>query len=130
MAKIYKLNKFIDNRGFLLKVVENAFIGRAMFGELYMISFKNKQIRGNHYHKKTTEWFVVIKGNLRLILQHSRTKKKEVILLSSDDPRCVRIDPLIAHSLEPVDGRQTLMLAYSSKKYNALSPDTYKYVVK
>jgi len=116
-----------DNRGALYKSVDNSYVKNKVFGEIYCIDFKGGTPRGDHYHKKTTEYFTSIKGKIDLLLKDTRSGETCRLVLDSEDPVCVRIDPYIAHSVvAPFEG-EAILLAYSDRPYDPDDTDTYKY---
>lgn len=125
----FKVKMCRDKRGILTKVVNHSYVGRKVFGEIYTVSFNVRSIRGNHYHKLTTEWFVAIKGKLDLYLEHIKTKETELIKLDGNKPICVQIDPLVAHALVTMSNKEAILIAYSSRKYDPDKTDTYNYEV-
>lgn len=125
----FKLDKFIDKKGSLIKAVNHSYVGRRIFGEIYTIFFNARSVRANHYHKKSTEWFIVIKGRVNMYLKHIKTEEKRLIKLDGNKPICIRVDPLVAHALKPVNDKEAILIAYSNKKYDRDKSDTYKYEV-
>jgi dTDP-4-dehydrorhamnose 3,5-epimerase-like enzyme len=58
-----------DGRGWFLKIMD----GKeptlpSIFGEIYMVMALPGQVRANHYHCKTSEWFTLVKGSAVLKL--------------------------------------------------------------
>lgn len=73
MKQIKYRSNFSDNRGEIFDLIEKENINAVT-----MISFFKDSIRGNHFHKKTTQWNFVINGELLIISKKKGIKKKKV----------------------------------------------------
>jgi len=62
MDKIRPEISFADDRGEITDLIEGGSINAITY-----ISFVEGAIRGNHYHKKTTQWNYVISGKIKLV---------------------------------------------------------------
>ena len=67
-----------DHRGYLLRLVRKEHVSDRIFGDSYIVSSIPGVVRGNHFHKRTTEWFCLIKGKGCLGLK----KGKEIDFLA------------------------------------------------
>ena len=56
-CKIIRIKKNTDKRGWLSEILREDKIGK--FKQVYVVTIKPGQERGNHYHKKRKEWFCV-----------------------------------------------------------------------
>ena len=120
-----KLDKKEDRRGWFLKILMNRNItGKKVFGELYLSVVNAGEVRGEHYHKDTTEWFCALKGKGVLNLLDTRTGEKEQIPLDEDEPLTILVPPDIAHSILNLGHEPLYLLAYSDVEYDAERPDT------
>ena len=125
-VEVIPLDKKEDARGWLLKVLmQHQVPGGGPFGEIYVCSSHAGQVRAQHYHKQTTEWFCVIRGRGNLKLESVETGETERFRLDSNDPCVVVIPPGVAHEITPSEGYELLRLAYADQSYDAESPDTY-----
>ena len=69
---IIKATKRRDKRGFLVDFLKGDEVEGSdrQLGQIYLVTFDKKNvIRGNHYHKNKKEWFVAIKGKLKVMLE-------------------------------------------------------------
>ena len=68
-----------DKRGNLLSIELEKF---KLFKvkRFFLISFKNKNIRGNHAHKKCKQFFLCLKGKVKIVLKN-KFKKKQLFLI-------------------------------------------------
>lgn len=99
------------------------------FGHLFFVTFENKKvIRGNHYHKKHHEYYIVLSGKIKVLLRDLVTNKKKTLSLHSEKGiyKRLRIGPNIAHAAYSLTPKAAL-LAYYGDPYNPKKLDTYPY---
>lgn len=74
-----------DSRGFM-----KGLINQGSWKELNLFFTKASQIRGNHYHKKTDEFFIILRGKIEIefckvnLNGESKNPPKKVIVQSGD----------------------------------------------
>src|SRR3989339_2265672 len=107
--KIVKLKRYSDVRGHL---VENTDKNIMSSSEHFFIS-KSKAgvIRGNHFHKRKSEWFYVIQGRCLIITEDINSKKREELIVDETDDRAVNILPDKAHAFRNLGKKELILLA-------------------
>ena len=114
-----------DPRGALWKALAaSGPAGRVAFGELYLVFFQPEAVRGNHYHRATTEWFLAVQGRVRCRLASSSGPERKECLLESADPAVLKVPPGVAHQLEAEGDGGAILLAVADREYDPDSPDT------
>ena len=88
-----------DDRGWFLKLIE----GREEFFppgpvEIYAVSAMPGNIRGNHYHQDTAEWFCVVQGKGEVAMVDVATGERQEMVVDSADPRTIFVPAGIAHA--------------------------------
>ena len=116
-----------DGRGTLWKVIPGGMPGR--FGELYALATVQGAVRGNHYHRLTTEVFFVVRGSMRCRLVHPQTRARSEWVLDAADPAVLEVPPGIAHSLTGFSSERSILMAYADRPYDDASPDTVPFHV-
>ena len=114
-----------DTRGALWKAMAASGPGAcSSFGELYVVHSCKGAVRGNHYHRLTTEWFLVVqgKGTLRLAIP-GRPEEREY-LLDAAHQAVLKIPPGIAHRFIAEEEGTTILMAVADREYDEKSPDT------
>lgn len=98
------------------------------FGHLFYVTFENKKtVRGNHYHKKHHEYYIVLSGSVKVVMLELKTKKKKTVTLDSEKGFTrLRIGPNIAHAAFSVTSKATL-LAYYGDPHDSKKIDTFQY---
>lgn len=99
------------------------------FGQAYCITFETpRAVRGNHYHTGKKEWFVAIKGKLKVVLEDVKTKEHVEFILDgdSDEYKRIEINENIAHAFKNIS-RTAVMINYCNKPYHAKDSDSIHY---
>lgn len=103
--------------------------GLVNFGEwkeINLISSLAGVERGNHYHKETLELFIILEGEINVILEKVKDgkligNKIEMIVKGGD---VFLIDPFINHTFRVLDEAKWLNVL--SKKIDSQNPDIHK----
>ncbi|MFQ5830438.1 MAG: hypothetical protein ACE5JD_14965 [Candidatus Methylomirabilia bacterium] len=118
------LDRKEDARGWLLKfLMRPDLTGREAFGEIYIISALPGVARANHYHRRTTEWFCLLRGEAKLALCSVENGDRLELALRAEAPRVVQVSPGIAHAVQNVGEGPMELLAYADEPYNPQDPD-------
>lgn len=119
------LNFRRDHRGWLLKVLMRQHIKPAGrdFGEIYLTAAHTGQVKGNHYHRRTREWFCLVQGKARLVTQEMETGRIREFAMSADEPMTIEVPPRVAHAIQCVGDEMAIVLAYADQPYDAENPD-------
>jgi dTDP-4-dehydrorhamnose 3,5-epimerase len=114
-----------DPRGALWKALAASGTGGAVaFGELYLVFFQPEAVRGNHYHRATTEWFLAVQGRIRCRLASQDGLERKECLLQRAHPAVLRIPPGVAHQLQAEGDVEAILLAVADREYDPDAPDT------
>jgi|TARA_Y100000294_G_C8515753_1_gene320752 dTDP-4-dehydrorhamnose 3,5-epimerase-like enzyme len=79
MKKIKTKINYKDKRGFIMDLLEKKKINAITY-----ITQNKGKVRGNHFHKKTTQWNYLMKGKIKVVAKKKNKKIKEMILLKGD----------------------------------------------
>jgi|TARA_B100000768_G_scaffold171804_1_gene179448 quercetin dioxygenase-like cupin family protein len=117
---------FEDHRGIILDILEGESVDAITY-----ISFKNRAIRANHYHKDTTQWNYVLSGKLKYLnkvinkdlLEDSLTEVCEETLYPGDF--CVS-KPWEAHAFQGIEDSEMLVLTKGPRSGMDYEKDTFR----
>lgn len=104
-----------DERGILTEVI----LGD--WKQINTLFSKYGTVRGNHYHKKTKEFFYIINGGVNFTLMNIRSKKECLFTAIQND--LIVIPTYHFHKLEFLS--DTLMLSGYTIQYDPKKPDIY-----
>lgn len=125
--KTIKLEKKEDARGSLIQNESPEIRNRMK--HFFVSASKNGVIRGQHYHTKKVEWFLVIKGRARIYFEDISTHEKDSVELVETNPQVVEVPVLVAHSIENIGTEEMILLAIVNEPLDKKSPDTFPYKV-
>lgn len=83
-------------------------------------------VRGNHWHRRKTEKFLVASGEAVIRLRRIDSERITEYRVSGGKPAAVEIPPGFTHTLENVSDRDIAVVIWASEVFNPESPDTYK----
>lgn len=109
-----------DNRGRLIEICQGK------FSQCNLLKMKKGSTWGKHYHKKTTEFFYVLTGEISVLLQTVRSvsfKKNRVQKRTYQSGDYFTIAPYTFHTIR-VNKSTTCIVLYSHR-FNARNPDLY-----
>lgn len=123
-VEIKELPLFHDQRGWLTEILASDDKSEGIKQIHFAIS-KPGAIRGNHYHKKRTEWLCVTSGTGRIFLEDIHTHERKKLIVSGDTPVLVKISPGITHAIENISDVPVHLLVIVDKKINPDNSDTH-----
>ncbi len=125
--EIKKLKVNQDERGMVVEIIRREDLKQNKpFGQVYLTTANPGFTKGNHYHKRKTEWFCVIKGKGELVLKDLISKETKRILMDDEENFVVvEIPPNVAHAIKNIGSEVLYLLAYIDEPYNPNDPDTF-----
>lgn len=117
-----KLNTkdYIDNRGNLWEVIK-----AKNKAQMFLSTTKKNKVRGNHFHTKKIERFIVLQGSALIKFRYIFEKKIHKFLVKAKDKQCIDIPTYCTHNLTNNSNKNLLTLFFSNEIYNPHKPDTY-----
>ena len=123
-AELKNIEKHTDERGWLVEILRDDEIQEAI-KQIYFSTSKPNAIRGNHYHKHKVEWFSVVKGKAKLVLEDNESKEREELMLSDDTPAIVKIPPNISHAIQNIGDDEMYLIVIVNEVFNPDKADTF-----
>ena len=114
-----------DHRGLLVEVFRAPWAALASEGQVYLTTAAVGAVKGNHFHRRKTEWFCVLQGAAEICLSDPSTGASGRIPLDGRRPGVVRIPPMVAHAVRNTGTETLMLLAYISEAFDPRDPDTY-----
>ncbi len=96
-------------------------------GEVYVVTTLTGQVRGNHYHPVTSEWFTVVIGQLVTRYLDPQTGEAREVTLDAAAGETLYMPAGIAHAFKNVGQETAVMIAYADHTYDPA--DTIAYSV-
>lgn len=118
--RIHKLKEYCDERGKLFEAVKSS-----STSQVFISHTKPGVIRGNHFHLKKIERFLVLQGNALIRTRKLFTGEVMELQVCGAEPTAVDIPVLNTHSIENIGSDPLITLFWSDAFYNADNPDTF-----
>ena len=109
---------FRDARGDIIDLLENESINA-----ITIVTFKKGAIRGNHFHKRTTQWNYVMEGRIRLVSQLPGKPTREVVMGPGD---FVATGPDERHALQGLEDSRLMVFTKGPRGGKEYETDTYR----
>ena len=100
---IFKKKIFRDTRGIIADVIY-----KNQINHIGYISSKKNSIRGNHYHKKTTQYNFVLDGVINYYSKTKKQKKIKIIKLKKGD--LILTKPNEIHAFKTISRKSIFMV--------------------
>jgi dTDP-4-dehydrorhamnose 3,5-epimerase len=130
-VKVKKLKVIPDDRGRLMEILRKDDDIFEKFGQVYMTTAYPGVIKAWHYHKKQTDNFACIKGEMRLGLYDAREnsptfEKVEEHFISLENPVLIQIPPGVYHGFKCVSDEEAIVINTVTEPYSHNDPDEYR----
>jgi len=116
--------KHSDVRGLLVEVLRRDETQRDMM-HIYSVIAKLDAVRGNHFHKRKTEWFFIVKGTAKFVLEDNFSKEGKELILTGERPTVIEIGPNVSHALKNVGEDELYFIVIADEVFNPKDPDTF-----
>lgn len=128
MRNLIKKINLREHRWLNGNLVENTLKKIITSSQHFFISKSNPGVvRGNHYHKRKSEWFYLIQGKCKVCAIDLKTKKKEEFILEDRKNIILNFKPNVAHAFKNIGNKEMILLALVNEVHDQSDPDTYKY---
>lgn len=115
-----KLKKNFDNRGVFVEMLRLNVGGQVSFSTTVP-----NIVRGNHFHTRKIERFIVIKGEAIIRLRKIGSDEVMELNLSGDNPAYVDMPVWFTHHIENVGKEELLTVFWINEFFDEQNPDTY-----
>jgi quercetin dioxygenase-like cupin family protein len=118
MAKLKVETAHADARGEIVDLLEGETINAVT-----LVTFRAGAIRGNHYHKQTTQWNYLIAGSLRFLSQVPDGPIIETMIYPGD---LVVSAPHERHAFVALEDSQLMVFTQGPRAGEAYETDTFR----
>jgi UDP-2-acetamido-2,6-beta-L-arabino-hexul-4-ose reductase len=115
------LDRKSDDRGYLLECLRTKSSNSHIF---YSIT-RPGITRGNHFHFRKVERFIIIKGSAEIEFQKPDTKGIERFTISGDDNKVIDIPVMNVHTLKNIGEDDLICAFWTNEIFDPNNPDTY-----
>jgi len=115
----YKIKPaFSDKRGDISDLLEEK------VSHVGLITFKRGAVRGNHYHKKSTQYTYILKGKIKFVTSYTNGKNKKHFILK--EGTFTRIPPKMVHAYKALTNAAMLDMTTLSRDDDGYEKDTVR----
>jgi len=107
-----------DERGKLIEIFKIPGTGQIIYS-----TSKPGVIRGNHYHTRKKERFLVIEGKAKISLRKNNEIKEYYV--SGDTPEIIDMPINWTHNIKNIGQNELKLLIWMDEVFNPDDPDTY-----
>lgn len=130
-VEIKQLRRFVDERGYLMEMLRSDDPMFEQFGQSYVALNYPGVIRAWHYHKMQTDFWVCVKGEIKVGLYDARedSPTKGVVnevYLGEHHPILLKIPIGVMHGYKTVGVEPSLLINFPTQPYNPADPDEYR----
>lgn len=109
---------FADARGAITDIVESV-----PFDSLTLITSVKGAVRGNHYHKETTQYTYILEGSCRYYAQVPGGPVEQSLVVKGD---LIASPPLESHAFEALEDSVLLAFCKGPRSGSQYETDTYR----
>ena len=110
---------FLDERGEIRDILDGQEVN-----SLTILTCNKGAVRGNHYHKITTQFTYIISGKLKLFTQDSENAEIKTTVVNAGD--LVTSPPLERHAFEALENSTILAGCFGPRAGSQYETDTYR----
>ncbi|MCH8346484.1 MAG: dTDP-4-dehydrorhamnose 3,5-epimerase family protein [Chloroflexi bacterium] len=130
-VEVKQLTRNADERGFLMEIMRKDDPIFTKFGQCYVSMNYPGVVRAWHYHQKQDDFFVVVKGMIKVGLYDMREgspSRGEVseFYLGDNNNIVLKIPVGVAHGYKTVGVEPSLLVNFPSEVYNREEPDEHR----
>ena len=130
-VQIKRLTPHADERGYLMELLRSDDEIFTTFGQCYVSLNYPGVIRAWHYHKRQDDYFVVVKGMVKVGLYDMREDSPthgEVseLYLGDNNNIVLKIPAGVAHGYKTVGVEPSLLVNFPTEVYNREEPDEHR----
>jgi len=130
-VELKELRPIPDERGYLMEMLRADDPIFRKFGQVYLSVVYPGVVKGWHYHKIQTDYFVIVKGMVKVVLYDNRPDsptRGEVneFFLGEQNPLLITIPPGVLHGMKAVGAEPGFLVNCPTEPYDYASPDEYR----
>ncbi|GAA3931711.1 NAD-dependent epimerase/dehydratase family protein [Chitinophaga oryziterrae] len=116
----FKLKQHADNRGVFVEMIKLEVGGQVSFSTTH-----SGITRGNHFHTRKIERFLVIKGKAVIQLRRYNTKEVLNFELDGNEPSYVDMPVWYTHNIKNIGEEELYTIFWINEFFDPEDPDTY-----
>ena len=130
-VKVKKLKVIPDERGLLMEMMRDDDEFFQKFGQVYLSVVYPGVVKGWHYHKKQTDHFICVRGQMKVVLYDPREDSPtrgmvNEFVIGDHAPFLIEIPNLVYHGFKCISEHEAIVVNYTTECYDYKNPDEYR----
>ena len=130
-VKVKELKVIPDERGLLMEMLRSTDPEFQKFGQVYITMVYPGVVKGWHYHKLQTDYFVCVGGMAKVVLHDSREDsptrgETDEFVIGWPRQRMIIIPPGVFHGFTAVGSEPAFIVNIPTEAYNEANPDEFR----
>lgn len=127
-VSVVDLETHYDDRGYLFEILREVDPYFTRFGQVYLVADQARGvIRAFHKHKTLWDWFCIVHGSAKFVLQDDRENSPTygevmTVVVGERRPRLIAVPPGVYHGWMSLED-DTLLVSTGSEVYRRDNPD-------
>jgi len=126
-----KLRRIPDERGYLMEMLRSDWEEFQQCGQVYVTAVYPGVVKGWHFHKLQTDYFICVAGMAKVVLYDGREDSPthgEVneFFMGTQNPMLLVIPPGVMHGFKGISPEITLIVNVPTELYDYDEPDEYR----
>lgn len=110
---------YTDSRGMITDILEGVAIKH-----VGLVTFEKGVVRGNHYHKKQTQYTYLLEGKIKLVTRKASGGKVSIKITEPGD--FISIPPEFIHTYVAIQKSSIIVLTNFSRSIKKYEDDTFR----
>jgi UDP-2-acetamido-2,6-beta-L-arabino-hexul-4-ose reductase len=119
---VHRLTPAVDDRGAFTELVR----AHGSPGQTSISTTLPGITRGNHFHRRKIERFVVVQGEAQIVLRRVLTDERQVIRVTGSEPVAVDMPTLWAHAITNTGDVPLVTAFWTDELFDPTRPDTHQ----
>ena len=120
-----------DDRGRVMEMLRRDDVFFEEFGQVYLSTTYPGVVKAWHYHKLQSDYFVCVKGMVKLVLADTRdgspTKGQvDEFVIGEHNPLLVKVPPGVYHGWKCIGREESYVINVPTEPYDRANPDEYR----
>lgn len=122
VSPVHELTAAVDERGAFTELVR----AHGSAGQTGASTTLPGVTRGDHFHRRKIERFVVLQGEARIVLRRVLTRERQVLHVTGDHPVAIDMPTLWAHSITNTGSAPLVTVFWADELFDPIHPDTHE----
>ncbi len=130
-VKTKSLRVIPDERGYLMEMLRSDDALFQKFGQVYVSVAYPGVVKGWHYHKLQTDYFIIVKGMMKVVLYDQRKESPTFgelneFFMGELNPMLLVIPPFVVHGMKAMGTQPGYLVNCPTEPYDYKSPDEHR----